>query len=52
MFVRAGSAVLFSEFGQRPNALGDAVAIAGNTLCGGAPDGHVTVLTVYLDRTT
>lgn len=50
IFVRAGSAVLFSEFGQRPVALGDVVALAGNTLCGGEPEGgHVTVTTVYLD---
>ncbi len=49
IFIRAGSAVLFSEFGQQPVALGDVVALAGNTLCGGEPEGHVTVTTLYLD---
>lgn len=38
-----------SEFDQRPATLGDVVFLASNTLCGGEPEGHVTVTTVYLD---
>lgn len=49
IFVRAGSAILFSEFGQRSVTLGDVVILAGNTLCGSEPEGHFTVTTVYLD---
>lgn len=49
IFVRAGSAILFSEFGQHSVTLGDVVVLARNTLCGGEPEEHVTVTTVYLD---
>ncbi|VEI22658.1 Uncharacterised protein [Rothia aeria] len=49
VFVRVRSAILFSEFGQHPSMLGDVVILASNTLCGGAPEGHVRVTTVYLD---
>lgn len=49
MFVRSGSVILFSEFGQQPATLGDVVILAKNTLCGGEPEGHVTITTVYLD---
>lgn len=49
IFVRAGSAILFSEFGQRSVTLGDVVILGGNTLCGGEPEGHVTITTIYLD---
>ena len=38
VFVRVRSAIL-----------GDVVILASNTLCGGAPEGHVRVTTVYLD---
>lgn len=47
--VRDGSAVLFSEFGQRSVILGDVAILAGNTLCGCKPVGHITVTTIYLD---
>lgn len=49
IFVRAGSAILLSEFGQRSVAFGDVVILGGNTLCGDEPEGHFTVTTVYLD---
>ena len=50
IFVRDGSAILLSEFGERPVAVGDVVALAANTLCGSEPEGSITVTTVYLDR--
>nr|WP_156201315.1 AraC family transcriptional regulator [Actinotalea caeni] len=47
--VRSGSAILFSEFGQKPVAVGDVILLAANTLCCTEPEGHVTVTTIYLD---
>lgn len=47
--VRDGSAILFSEFGQKPVKPGDVILLAPNTLCGSEPEGHITVTTVYLD---
>lgn len=49
IFVRAGSAILLSEFGRRPATLGDVVVLGDHTLCGSEPEGHFTVTTVYLD---
>lgn len=50
IFVRAGSALFFSEFGERPVRVGDVVLLAANTLCGAEPEDWVTVTTLYLDR--
>lgn len=50
IFVRAGSAILFSEFGERPISVGDAVLLAANTLCGAEPEDWITTTTLYLDR--
>lgn len=50
IFVRAGSAILLSEFGEKPVSVGNVVALAANTLCGSEPEGSITVTTVYLDR--
>ncbi|WP_416365289.1 helix-turn-helix domain-containing protein [Rathayibacter sp. VKM Ac-2879] len=50
IFVRDGSAILFSEFGEKPVKVGDVVALAANTLCGSDPEGSITVTTLYLDR--
>lgn len=50
IFVRDGSAILFSEFGEKPVGVGDVVALAANTLCGSDPEGSITVTTLYLDR--
>lgn len=50
IFVRAGAAWLFSEFGERPVGVGDAVLLAANTLCGAQPEEWVTTTTLYLDR--
>ena len=47
--VCAGSAVLFSEFGQKPVKVGDVVVLGANTLCGCEPEGHITVTTIYAD---
>lgn len=48
--VRAGGALLFSEFGLRHVNVGDVVLLAANTLCGAEPEGWVTTTTLYLDR--
>lgn len=47
--VRAGSAILFSEFGQKPVKVGDVVLLGANTLCGTEPEGCITVTTIYAD---
>lgn len=47
--IRDGSAVLFSEFGQRAVAVGNVILLASNVLCGSQPEDHVTVTTIYLD---
>lgn len=47
--VRAGSAILFGEFGERPVSTGDVIALGANTLCGSEPEGWITVTTLYLD---
>lgn len=49
VFVRSGSAILFSEFGQKPVTLGDVILLGANTLCGVEPEGHITMTTVYAD---
>lgn len=50
IFVRHGSAILLSEFGERPVTVGDVIALGANTLCGSEPEGSITVTTLYLDR--
>lgn len=50
IFVRAGSVILFSEFGMRHVNVGDVVLLAANTLCGAEPEDWVTITTLYLDR--
>ncbi|MGC0364238.1 hypothetical protein ABH922_002222 [Rhodococcus sp. 27YEA15] len=50
IFVRAGSAILLSEFGEKSIRFGDVVALAANTHCGSKPEGSITVSTLYLDR--
>jgi AraC-like DNA-binding protein len=47
--VRDGSALLFSEFGEKPVTVGDVVTLGANTLCGTEPEDHITATTVYLD---
>jgi DNA-binding domain-containing protein, araC-type len=48
-FVRAGSAILFSEFGEQLVKPGDVILLAANVLCGAEPEAHVTVTTIYAD---
>lgn len=48
-FVRHGSAILLSEFGQKPVCVGDVVLLGANTLCGSEPEGHITVTTICAD---
>lgn len=50
IFIRSGSAFLLSEFGERPVAVGDVVALGANTLCASEPEGWVTTTTIFLDR--
>lgn len=50
IFVRHGSAVLLSEFGEKPVTTGDVVMLGASTLCGSEPEGFITVTTLYLDR--
>ncbi|MGO3022167.1 MAG: helix-turn-helix domain-containing protein [Brevibacterium sp.] len=47
--VRDGSAILFSEFGQKPVRPGDVILLGPNILCGSEPEGHITVTTIYAD---
>lgn len=48
--VRAGGALLFSEFGVQHVNVGDVIVLAANTLCGAEPEDWVTTTTLYLDR--
>ncbi|UAL30426.1 AraC family transcriptional regulator [Nocardioides rotundus] len=50
IFVRHGSAILLSEFGEKPVTVGDVVMLGASTLCGSEPEGSITVTTLYLDR--
>lgn len=50
IFVRGGSAVLFSEFGVCSVAVGEVAVLAPCTLCGSEPDEWFTTTTLYLDR--
>lgn len=48
--VRAGSAILFGEFGHRYLNLGDVALIPPHTLFGMEPEPWVTMTTLYVDR--
>lgn len=50
IFVRHGSAILFSEFGEKVVKVGDVIILAANTLCGSEPEGSITLTTLYVDR--
>ncbi|OUZ07348.1 hypothetical protein BHE97_17025 [Aeromicrobium sp. PE09-221] len=49
IFIRSGSAVLFSEFGEKPVRANDVVVLAPNTMCGSHPEGAITTTTIYAD---
>lgn len=47
--VRDGSALIYSEFGERYANVGDVLLLGANVLCGARPEGHITVTTMYLN---
>lgn len=47
--VRDGSAIILSEFGQKPVKPGDVLLLGANVLCAADPEEHITVTTVCLD---
>lgn len=49
-FVRSGSAILLSEFGEQAVKIGDVIMLAANTLCGGEPEEWVVLTSLYLDQ--
>jgi hypothetical protein len=49
VFIRSGSAIVFSEFGDQPVSIGDAVMIGPNVLFSSEPEDHVTVTSIYVD---
>lgn len=49
VIVRRGTAVIFSEFGQQPVSVGDAILLGPSVLCGVEPEGHLTLTTIYMD---
>lgn len=49
VIVRDGSALVYSEFGEKHARVGDVLLLGANVLCGAQPEGHVTVTVIYLD---
>jgi len=49
IFIRHGSAIALSEFGEQAVSFGDVIVLGANTLCGGEPEGSVTVTALCLD---
>ena len=49
VFVRSGSAIVFSEFGHQAVGVGDAVLIGPNVLFSAEPEELVTVTAIYVD---
>lgn len=49
VFIREGSAILRSQFGQKLVTVGDVTLLCANTLFGAEPEGSFTVTTVCLD---
>jgi AraC-like DNA-binding protein len=47
--IRAGSAILCSELGRRPVAVGEAVLLCSNTLAAAEPEGRCTVSVILID---
>lgn len=50
VFIRKGSAIFHSEFGERWLERGDLAVLGANTLCGSQSVDHLTVTTLYLDH--
>lgn len=49
IFIRHGSAIALSEFGEQAVSFGDVIVLGANTLCGGEPEGSATVTALCLD---
>lgn len=49
VFIRSGSAVMFSEFGHQPVSVGDAILIGPNVLFSSEPEDLLTVTSIYVD---
>lgn len=49
VFVRSGSAIVFSEFGHQPVSVGDAILLGPNVLFSSEPEDHFTVTAIYVD---
>ncbi len=49
VFVRSGSAIVFSEFGHQPVSFGDAILIGPNVLFSAEPEDYVTLTAIYVD---
>ncbi len=49
VFVRSGSAIVFSEFGHQPVSVGDAILIGPNVLFSAEPEDYVTLTAIYVD---
>lgn len=47
--VRDGTAIVFSEFGQKPVSTGHVVLLGPNVLFGIEPEGQVTCTTIFID---
>jgi AraC-like DNA-binding protein len=47
--VREGSAILYSQLGQQPITIGDAVLLCSNTLCSAEPEGRCTASIICID---
>ncbi|MCA0345933.1 MAG: AraC family transcriptional regulator [Actinobacteria bacterium] len=47
--VRDGSAIVYSEFGEKHAKVGDVLLLGANVLCGAQPERQVTVTVIYLD---
>lgn len=49
VIVRDGTAIAFTEFGQKPISTGHVVMLGPNVLFGLEPEGQVTCTTIYID---
>lgn len=50
IFIREGTAIVFSEFGKKPARPRDVVLVSPNVLCGCEPEGLITTTTVFIDQ--
>ncbi len=49
-FIKSGTAIVMSEFGERSVRQGQIVMLGTNVLCGCEPEGQAQVTTIFLDR--